>query len=24
VVEGHARGLGNMNYAALSPARAEV
>ena len=24
VVEGHARGLGNMNYAALSPARVEV
>jgi uncharacterized protein (DUF362 family) len=24
VVEGHARGLGNMNYAALSPARLEV
>ena len=24
VVESHARGLGNMNYAALSPARVEV
>jgi hypothetical protein len=24
VVEGHARGLGNMNYQALSPARVEV
>jgi uncharacterized protein (DUF362 family) len=24
VVEGQARGLGNMNYAALSPARVEV
>jgi uncharacterized protein (DUF362 family) len=24
IVEGHARGLGNMNYEALSPARVEV
>jgi hypothetical protein len=24
VVEGHARGLGNMNYGALSPVRVEV